>query len=568
MRYLALASDYDGTLAHDGAVDQRTLQALERLIHSGRKLILVTGRELPDLQSVFPRIDLCERVVAENGAVLYNPATREKTILANRPPESFIESLRKRGVTNMSVGDVIVATWHPFEQQALDAIRDAGLELQVVFNKDAVMILPSGTNKMTGLCSALEELKLSHHNVIGVGDAENDHAFLNSCECSVAVANAIAALQERADFVTASPRGAGVAELIDKLVENDASDIRPKSDSNAILIGQSSSGQVPLPGYGRNLLICGQSGSGKSTFVAGLLERIMEKNYQICLVDPEGDYENLPTCRTVGDEKRPPSIEHVKQVLDDPAAQVVVNLVGVPSGDRPVYFSSLIGELQKSRLQAGRPHWLIIDEAHHVLPGEWAFTETAFPKDLSNLILITVHPEHVSPAALRRVDTLIVVGREPRTMMEQFSRVLDTQIPTADTSDLPRGEALLWSLRDRQVIRLSAKPSRTEHYRHRRKYSEGQLENERRFHFRGPGNKMDLSVHNLNMFIQVAEGIDSETWQFHLKRGDYSQWFRNSLKDPELASQIEAIERDGQVSEAESRQRIKDAILQKYTAPQ
>ena len=73
MRYLALASDYDGTLASDGAVDAKTIEAIERLIHSGRRLILVTGRELPDLQAAFPRLDLCERVVAENGALLFNP---------------------------------------------------------------------------------------------------------------------------------------------------------------------------------------------------------------------------------------------------------------------------------------------------------------------------------------------------------------------------------------------------------------------------------------------------------------------------------------------------------------
>src|ERR1700734_3716989 len=126
MRYLALASDYDGTLAHDGVVDHATIHSIERLIHSGRSLILVTGRELPDLLSVFPRLDLCERVVAENGAVLYNPATREKQTLADRPPESFLDSLRDRGVTGISSGDVIVATWHPYETQVMEAIRDLG----------------------------------------------------------------------------------------------------------------------------------------------------------------------------------------------------------------------------------------------------------------------------------------------------------------------------------------------------------------------------------------------------------------------------------------------------------
>lgn len=567
MRYLALASDYDGTIAHDGAVDELTVQALERLVHSGRMLILVTGRELTDLQSIFPRIDLCARVVAENGAVLYNPGTRERTILADRPPDSFIENLRKRGVADLSIGDVIVATWRPFERQALDAIRECGLELQVIFNKDAVMILPSGTNKMTGLCSALKELKLSPHNVIGVGDAENDHAFLNSCECSVGVANAIDALKERVDYVTATNHGAGVAELIEKLIANDATDIVPKRDREGIVLGKSTSAEVKLPGHGRNLLICGQSGSGKSTFVIGMLERIMSKSYQICLIDPEGDYENLPGCRTVGDEKRPPSIEHVKQVLQDPDAQAVVNLVAVPAADRPVYFSSLVSELQRCRLQSGRPHWLIIDEAHQVLPCEWAMTETVLPQELSNLVLISVHPKHISPVALRRVNTMVVVGREPRKLMEEFSSAANTAMLGVEVADLARGDALLWSVDTGEVIQFQAAQPRTEHLRHRRKYAEGQLEEQRRFHFRGPAGKMDLAVQNLNMFVQIAEGIDAETWDFHLRRGDYSKWFRDALKDAELAEEIAAIEKESNLPGHESRKRIKEAILQRYTAP-
>src|SRR5580704_7929627 len=105
MRYLALASDYDGTLAQDGVVSDATIRAIERFLHSGRRLILVTGRELQDLRAVFPRIDLCERVVAENGAVIYDPATRDVKILASPPPQSFVEDLRRRGVEGVSLGD-------------------------------------------------------------------------------------------------------------------------------------------------------------------------------------------------------------------------------------------------------------------------------------------------------------------------------------------------------------------------------------------------------------------------------------------------------------------------------
>lgn len=568
MRYLALASDYDGTLAHDGVVDDRTIRALERLVHSGRKLILVTGRELPDLQSAFPRMDLCERVVAENGAVVYHPATREKRTLAQRPPQSFIDTLRTRGVSNVSSGDVIVSTWHPFETQVMEAIRDSQLELQIIFNKGAVMVLPPGINKMTGLCAALEELKLSQHNIAGIGDAENDHAFLDSCECSVAVANAIPALKEKADFVTNGDHGAGVVELIDKLIENDLADLTDHLRGDPILIGKTGGQPVTLTRYGRNVIVCGQSGSGKSTLVTGLIERIMDINYQICLVDPEGDYENLPGCRTIGEEKQAPSIKQVKQALEEPATQVIVNLVAVSPSDRADCFASLIAEIQELRIRTGRPHWLVIDEAHHVLPTDWAPSSPELTKQLSNVLLITVHPGTVSPIALGKINTVIVVGREPQALLREFAQTVSGENPEAPAGDLDRGEALVWLRDENRVIpKLKVEPSRNEHQRHRRKYAEGELEADRSFYFKGPDGALNLRAQNLNTFVQLAEGVDDKTWLFHLKRGDYSNWLRLSLKDLELAAQIESIEKDQGLTEQQSRQRIKEAILEKYTAP-
>src|SRR5574338_982266 len=133
MRYLALAADYDGTLATDGLVPTQTVTALERLVGSGRKLILVTGRVLPDLLEIFPRLDLCERVVAEKGELLYRPASKELEVLAPAPSALFVDELRRRGVADVSVGQSIVATRHPHERIALEVIRDMGLELRIVF---------------------------------------------------------------------------------------------------------------------------------------------------------------------------------------------------------------------------------------------------------------------------------------------------------------------------------------------------------------------------------------------------------------------------------------------------
>src|SRR5262249_21294171 len=151
-----------------------------------RKLILVTGRELPELLAIFPELHFFARVVAENGALLYNPGTKEEKALAKPPPPAFVKALRDRGVTPLATGRVIVATWRPHETAVLDAIRELGLEMQVIFNKEAVMALPSGVNKATGLTAALADVGLTPHEAVGVGDAENDHAFLSLCECAVA----------------------------------------------------------------------------------------------------------------------------------------------------------------------------------------------------------------------------------------------------------------------------------------------------------------------------------------------------------------------------------------------
>lgn len=216
MWFCALASDYDGTLARHGTVDEATLAALRNLKAAGKRLILITGRELPSLQGVFSYSDDFEIIVAENGALLYFPATQEERSLAAAPQERFIAALRAKGVEPLSVGRSIVATWTPNETLVLETIRELGLDWQLIFNKGAVMCLPPGVNKASGLSAALEHLKLSPHNVVGVGDAENDQAFLSACGCSVAVANAIDSVRENADIRASLDHGAGVAEFIDR----------------------------------------------------------------------------------------------------------------------------------------------------------------------------------------------------------------------------------------------------------------------------------------------------------------------------------------------------------------
>ena len=217
MRYLALATDYDETIAVDGRVDEPTLEALRQAKAAGLRLVLVTGRELTDLFNTFEHADLFERIVAENGAIVYNPATQSVESISSAPPPAFVETLERQFVP-LSVGHTIVATVEPYQHQVLAAIHDLGLEWHVIFNKGSVMALPSDVTKATGLAPALAALHVPPDRTVGVGDAENDHAFLRMCGLAVAVDNALPAVKTIADVVTTEARGAGVRELIDGLI--------------------------------------------------------------------------------------------------------------------------------------------------------------------------------------------------------------------------------------------------------------------------------------------------------------------------------------------------------------
>jgi HAD superfamily hydrolase (TIGR01484 family) len=223
MRYLALATDYDGTIATGGKASGAAISAIARLRASGRRAILVTGRRLDELLKVFPQVDLFDYIVAENGAVVYAPRTREETLLGKPPPADFVKCLENLGVNPIEVGRVIVATYLLNQTAVLEAIQETGLELHIVFNRNALMVLPAGINKATGLDYALRKLGLSFHEAVGVGDAENDHSFLGRCECAVAVANAAPSIRRLAAFVTKGEAGQGVAELVDELIADDLS---------------------------------------------------------------------------------------------------------------------------------------------------------------------------------------------------------------------------------------------------------------------------------------------------------------------------------------------------------
>jgi hydroxymethylpyrimidine pyrophosphatase-like HAD family hydrolase len=218
MDYLVLAADYDGTLAQDGKVSDRTIESIKRWQATGRKFLIVTGRQLDDLQNVFPHWQICEGIVVENGALIYYPAINKEIALGEPPRAEFIEILLSEGVNPLSIGKVIVATDIEHIETVQNAIAQLNLPLQIILNKRAVMILPQGVDKVAGLRLMLKDLKIQPRQVVAIGDAENDLAFLSFCGLSVAVANALAQVKEQAEWVMGASRGDGVVEAIEQLM--------------------------------------------------------------------------------------------------------------------------------------------------------------------------------------------------------------------------------------------------------------------------------------------------------------------------------------------------------------
>ena len=564
-----LATDYDGTLAQDGVVDEATANALTAFRRSGRRLLLVTGRELPDLKRVFPRLDLFDRIVAENGALLFEPATKKESPLAPEPPPALVETLRKKGVAPLSVGRSIIATWEPNEKLVLEAIREHGLELQIVFNKGAVMVLPAGVNKASGLKAALDDLGLSAHNVVSVGDAENDHAFLQASGYAVAVANALPAIKDEADLVTKGARGAGVVELIEAVLKNDVDALRSGETHDAVEVGVDRGGRpIVIRPHGPSALICGSSGGGKSTVATALLERIVDRDFQVCVFDPEGDYSEFRSAVVFGDAKSPPQVAEVIKLLERPDDSFVINMLSVPLEDRPALLSDFISPIANLRAKIGRPHWILMDEAHHLLPAERDVSATASLESLPPVILVTVDPRTLAVDALRRADDIFAVGDKAAEAIASFAQALSVPAPELPQAPPGKGEALFWRRSaggQAQLMRPHAPAEKAE--RHIRKYAEGALGEDKSFYFRGPANALNLRAQNLSIFMQMADGVDNETWLHHLQANDYSRWVREAIKDDELAEELRGIEDHPARDPSATRRSVREAIERRYTAP-
>jgi hypothetical protein len=291
-----------------------------------------------------------------------------------------------------------------------------------------------------------------------------------------------------------------------------------------------------------------------------LMEGLAEQQYQFCLIDPEGDFEQLEGTVTFGSSQRAADLNESIAALASPSRNVSINLVGIPLDERPVFFARLYTALQKMRLEVGRPHWLLVDEAHHLMP---AGDPPAFPPAAPEAaVMVTVSPAALYPAILHEIDVVVATDRK---RIIEFCKAVREQVP-GSIKEKSSAEALVWFRKQCVLTEIIPARSNITRLRHRRKYAEGELPPDRSFYFRGAQEKLNLRADDLKIFIRLADGVDIETWQYHLLRGDYSRWIREALKDHALADEVKKVEEGGHDS-ATSRALIRAAIERRYTGP-
>ena len=544
--FRAVAIDYDGTLA-DGQVKPDTLAALAETRARQIRVILVTGRIMSELQAVFPgALDHVDAIVAENGAVLVTQAGVH--LLAAPVGRAVSAGLVARGVAHRS-GQVLVACAAANEPAALEVIRELGLDCRLVRNRGELMILPAGVTKGTGLTEALDDMGLSRHNAIGVGDGENDHTLLDACEVGIAVANAVDAIRSYADVVLSLPDGQGVAELLRGPLLAGRDYVHPRR--RQLILGTDDLGEtLLLPASQLNIAIYGGTGSGKSYLAGLILEQLVQLGYSMIVFDPEGDHRGLGELHGVfvtgGQEDRLVDPADVVRLLRNGYSSVVIDASHLDADDQASYAARLAGEIEAHRVATGLPQWVVMDEAHGPV-GRTGTARSMFNPAAKGYLLITWKPEELSADALASLDAVLALGSPcpDNTFVDLTAAVAG--MPRADIARLldgPPGRAVLaWRQHPRQPVAFTIGTRVTSHLRHEHKYDQAGVEPAHRFHFRTePGTPTGAVAANLNELEAELAGCDEGVLRHHCPSHDLSHWVADVFHDRPLAANLAAAE--------------------------
>jgi hydroxymethylpyrimidine pyrophosphatase-like HAD family hydrolase len=551
MRLRVIATDYDGTIARGGVLDPCVCAAFAKARKRGVLVVIVTGRTLSELRNVAGSLGFVDGVVAENGAVVALP-NGHVTLLGAPPPMCLIEMLTKRAI-DFKVGRCVVEMGAEFADVGISLIRELELPLAITFNRGRMMLLPASISKSSGLRQLLDTLGASVHNAIGIGDAENDHELLSCCEHGVAVSWGSKRLQNSADDVIQGDGPEAVAEYIERI----SADIRLpiESTSHRKVVLEEIEGQAPseISIRGRNVLVAGDSKSGKSWLAGMFAEQQILQGYTVYAFDPEGDYSSLaslPNTVVLGGGRLLPHGDDLKMLLQQ-GISLVLNLSHLDHGEKHEYIQRHLPLVADHRRERGFPHRIMLDECHYFL-GD-SLGQRLLDFELDGYTLVTYHPSQLPDDVLKSLDVVAVTRLAEHAEVDVLRRLVDEKsdhfidshdwyeqlahLGITEAALLPPTEETEGKLR-----RFVVAPRLTAHVRHRTKYYDIPISKDYEFVFTSDGQRVGETAATLRELAVAAERVSPKALSNHCCHHDFSRWVATIFCDHDLANEVRQLE--------------------------
>lgn len=582
LHLMVIAFDLDGTLTQDGRIAQQTWDLLRSARLAGMILILVTGRTLDSFISEFPFSELCEAIVAENGAVVYFPRHDQIRLPFGKVDTAGIDRLRDLNVP-LEHGMAIAATREPHDKTIFKVIQELHISVVVEYNRGSVMLLPPGASKGQGLLYTLQELGYSSHNLLVCGDGENDRSLFQIAEFGVAVANAHPSVRAVADLVLSKPDGEGFNEVLKDILDGRKFEHRPHPDRSLLLGHRISGAPVSLDPFilvEDNVGIFGSSGSGKSWMTGLLIEEMLKQKYQVCVVDPEGDYRGLGispnTLLLGGQDKSLPDVEDLIGMLEWKDISLLLDLSMYNTEKQNAFMADFLPALKGLRLRRGRPHFVVIDEVQMFCPVSGGRLTDLFLEAMQwgGFAVVSYRLSQISPELLGGLHhyllTRLRLPEELAALKTRLASSCDQEIEN-QLRVLPKGYTFLCLGAERRhqpedtgMIKFRVGPRSIPHVRHLYKYLHTSLPDWKKFYFHTQeGRYLGKAAGNLWEFREILGDISIDSIAYHMGRGDFEHWLREALHDEELSRQVHKIGDRGLEGEA-LRQALLGVVIARY----
>jgi hydroxymethylpyrimidine pyrophosphatase-like HAD family hydrolase len=555
MHISVIATDFDGTISRGDWLAPEAGHALRRWREIGQVAVLVSGRSFEFLRALQEREQAFDLIVAENGAVLYNPLTDEMRLPFGEVADDLVDTLVQLGIP-LWRGIAIAGTTLPYDDAVWAASRELGLPVHIETNRNEGMLLPPGASKGAGLLNLLQREGLSPRNLLAFGDAENDRSLLQVAEVKVAVANAVDGVQAIADHVTPEAGPAGVANFIERyLLDGRPFDFEIHGAHHFSL---DAAAEVSLNAYDlvdREILIAGGSGYGKSWLACRLADGLMSGGYQLLGLDPVGDLHSLrrhASCLALGRDETP-ALSVVGQLLAETDLSLVLDLSRVPTLEEKVlYTTGLLRRVLEMRRHLGKPHWILIDEAQDLLGGPENPARLPLLQSFEafGVCLVTWQPSRLDQALLGRMQGFVLTRHRLSSEVECLSHLLASH--GLDVNGLPQhlgqldeGQALVWGLAPSATgaptpLRFGAGPRIFPGMHRLHRYLEDRVAPSKQFYFHDQP-RHSLPAGNLGELIERLRTLDLAVVTFHFQRRDFARWIRDVLHDETLARWLDRL---------------------------